>query len=202
MFNFSTYCFFPCTFLLLGSRSTQQSIAPHQLTFSCPQLSPILLIIFTNSLSPRALSPTFFRDRSLIPHHHLLSCQGTTLSFIITNVPYHLSLSRLTDHHQPLFVDHQSSATLLDYHRHHSITIIICFGLSVLHCQSCCFYDHHHLHLHLYRSLSRVAAAFLPSHASAYLCCCCECLLLGTARLLLLLGVWMSSAAFSPQNQY
>ena len=27
-------------------------------------------------------------------------------------------------HHQPLFVDHQSSATPLDYHQHHSITII------------------------------------------------------------------------------
>ena len=91
------YCF-----LLLGSRSTHQSLAPHQLSTSSSQVPscPLsIIIIFTNSISPRILSPTFSRDRGLVHHHHLhsfisSSCQAITI-FISNTTTSSLPLSTL-----------------------------------------------------------------------------------------------------------
>ena len=77
------------------------TLAPHQLSTSSSQVPscPLsIIIIFTNFISPRILSPTFSRDRSLVHHHHLhsfisSSCRGDNLICII------ISLSPCCTHH-------------------------------------------------------------------------------------------------------
>ena len=82
------------------------TLAPHQLSTSSSQVPscPLsIIIIFTNSISPRILSPTFSRDKSLVHHYHPL----LPLSLSIFNnspSPSFICFLQLKDHqHHPFF---------------------------------------------------------------------------------------------------